>query len=96
MMELGRVLLILCLSLGFCNAGALSLDLEGLGDEATSHINAQKLMEIVSGPTLSSLLGRRKPLLERLYHDEKLHWNIVTWKTNMQTRYTEIHRKSSS
>ena len=46
-MALGRVLLLFFLLHTVQNAGALSLDLEGLKDQALSHITGPKLMEIV-------------------------------------------------
>lgn len=47
-MALGRVLVYCFLLLGLHNAEAMSLDLEGLKDQALSHITGPKLMDIVS------------------------------------------------
>ena len=51
-MALGRVLPILFISLILRDAAALSLDLEGLKEQAATHITGQKLNEIVSTPSL--------------------------------------------
>ena len=51
-MALGRVPLILFISLIPSDAAALSLDLEGLKEQAVTHITGQKLNEIVSTPSL--------------------------------------------
>ena len=49
-MALGRVLLSIVLLLELYNAEALSLDLEGLKDQALTHITGPRLMEIVRYP----------------------------------------------
>ena len=51
-MALGRVVLILFIPLLLCDAAALSLDLDGLKEQAATHITGQKLSEIVSTPSL--------------------------------------------
>ena len=51
-MALGRVLLILFISLTVRDGAALSLDLEGLKEQAATHITGQKLNEIVSTASL--------------------------------------------
>ncbi len=56
-MALGRVLLSIVLLLGLYNADALSLDLEGLKDQAVTQITGPRLMEIVRIP-LQCLHGK--------------------------------------
>ena len=51
-MALGRVPLILFISLILRDGTTLSLDLEGLKEQAATHITGQKLNEIVSIPSL--------------------------------------------
>ena len=70
-MALGRVLLSLVLWLGLYNADALSLDLEGLKDQAVAQITGPKLMDIVR--TLPAMLAWKAH--ESLY----LHWNPRTY-----------------
>lgn len=53
-MALGRVLLCLSVLHRLHNAAALSLDLEGLKDQAITQITGPKLMEIVSVPLCSA------------------------------------------
>lgn len=59
-MKLNRVLLISCLLLCLQCFSALSLDLEGLKDQASSQITGEKLMDIVSLPR-SHLVGIISP-----------------------------------
>ena len=59
-MKLNRVLLISCLLLYLQCFSALSLDLEGLKDQASSQITGKKLMDIVSLPC-SHLVGMISP-----------------------------------
>ena len=91
-MALGRVPLILFISLILRDGTTLSLDLEGLKEQAATHITGQKLNEIVSIPSL--LAGT--PVSPIPYLGLTLEYLITTCKSYHHHRASVLLQRDAS